>query len=144
MLRRLPLILLAIVGMGIVAFGVGIWLSTQNAANASVPVITPVASPPPASPALTQDIPVYNADQVVGITKQRPEIKNLYDAAEKSKDWAFPEVRDINVTANYIGQGQWRVVAYYQQLNLNTGAYENKAFYYIFVESAATEIPVSQ
>ncbi len=108
-----------------------------TAAPTIIPSPTPAPPVPVPSPTVIVDTPAYNADQLVGIAMQQPDVKSLYAAAETTKDYIYPEVKDFNWTANYLGASRWIITFTCAEWDYNVGGYVGRVKNWFFDESTA-------
>jgi len=104
-----------------------------------IPVNTP--APPSSAPKSNVDTPAYKDSEVIGIAGNQPDVKSLYTLAETTKDYKFPEVKDFNWTARYLGSGRWYVTLDYTQWDYNLNGYVTRAKNWFFEESKGALIP---
>ena len=140
MRSRLVYILLLLLAIAVVAMGIGLYFSSQNTPPFTPPIFSPSAPPSPKEKA---DTPAYTSSDVEAFARQLPEIQALYAAAERTKDYAYPEVIDIKWMEEYKGNGRWLVTLAYTQWDYNLKGYVAKARYWFFDETKPTLIPAN-
>jgi hypothetical protein len=84
---------------------VAIPLSCAQPAPTLIPLNTP--APPTPTPKSNVDTPAYKDSEVIGIAGNQQDVKALYATAETTRDYKFPEDKDFNWSAQYLGSGRW-------------------------------------
>ena len=125
-------IVLLLLAMAVMAMGIGLYFSSQNAPPVTPPVFSPPSQP---SPTAKVDKPAYTAEDVIAFARQQSEIQALYAAAEKTKDYKYPEVNDFNWMAEYKGDSRWLITFTFTQWDYNISGYVARARYWYFDES---------
>jgi hypothetical protein len=68
-------------------------------------------------------------------------VKALYSSAETTKNYAYPEVKDFQWTAQYLGSGRWFVSLAYTQWDYNLGGYISRTKSWFFEEATGVLTP---
>lgn len=118
---------------------VAIASSCAQPAPTLIPANTP--APPAPSPPSNVDTPAYKDSEVIGIAGNQPDVKSLYAAAETTKDYKFPEVKDFNWSAQYLGSGRWYVTLSYTQWDYNLNGYLARTKNWFFDEAKGALTP---
>jgi hypothetical protein len=105
------------------------------------PTLTPASPSAAPSPESTIDAPAYKETDIIGIAGNQVEVKSLYAAAEATKDYKFPEVKDFKWSAQYIGSGRWYVTLAYTQWDYNANGYIARTKGWFFEEANGTLSP---
>lgn len=126
-------LLFAILAIGVLVLGVGLFISYQNANNVNIPLIP--TSPTPTFSPIKENTPTYSENTVIALAQQQPEAQAIYAAADKTKTYAFPETKDFNWTAQYYtDSGQWLVTFTYAQWDYNASGYFSQTKRWFFDE----------
>jgi hypothetical protein len=92
-------------------------------------------APPTPTPKSNVDTPAYKDSEVIGIAGNQQDVKALYATAETTRDYKFPEDKDFNWSAQYLGSGRWFVKLSYTQWDYNVNGYVARTKSWFFDEA---------